>query len=334
VISNKTSLKEFNTFGIDAGCTELIPITSEKKLLKILPKLKGEVKVLGGGSNILLTQDQDGVILHNRITGIKIMKESEDEVLLEVGGGHNWHEFVLWAVERGYGGVENLSLIPGTVGAAPIQNIGAYGVEQKDVFVSLTAVHLKTGKEMIMLEEDCEFGYRDSVFKRKYKGQYIITSVRYKLAKQPVLRLEYGAIKMSLTEHRITRPTIKDISDIIIEIRNSKLPDPKIIGNSGSFFKNPLVTKEKFEGIQAIYPTVPSYPVEEDIVKIPAGWLIEQCGWKGKRVGNTGTYKHQALVLVNHGNAQGAEVWELAKEIIVDVENKFGIVLIPEVNIW
>lgn len=334
MISNKTSLKAYNTFGIDAGCADLIPILSEKKLLKILPNLEGEVKVLGGGSNILLTQDQDGIILHNRITGIKIMKESENEVLLAVGGGHNWHDFVLWAVERGYGGIENLSLIPGTVGAAPIQNIGAYGVEQKDVFVSLTAYHLKTGKEIIMLAEDCEFGYRDSVFKRKYKGQYMITSVRYKLSKKPALRLDYGAIKMSLTEHRITRPTIKDISDIIIEIRNSKLPDPKKIGNSGSFFKNPLVTEEKFEEIQALYPSVPSYPVEENIVKIPAGWIIEQCGWKGKKVGNTGTYEHQALVLVNHGNASGKEVWNLAQNIIEDVEEKFGIVLIPEVNIW
>lgn len=334
MISNKTSLKAYNTFGIDAGCTDLIPIYSEKKLLKILPKLEGEVKVLGGGSNILLTQDQDGIILHNRITGIKIMKESENEVLIEVGGGHNWHEFVLWAVEKGYGGIENLSLIPGTVGAAPIQNIGAYGVEQKEVFVSLTAFHLKTGKEMIMLAEECEFGYRDSVFKRKYKGQYMITGVRYKLSKKPALRLDYGAIKMSLTEHRITRPTIKDICDIIIEIRNSKLPDPKTLGNSGSFFKNPIVPEEKLKKIQTIYPDVPYYPVEENIVKIPAGWLIEQCGWKGKKVGNTGTYEHQALVLVNYGNATGVEVWELAQKIIEDVEENFDIVLIPEVNIW
>lgn len=335
MISNKISLKKFNTFGIDAGCSDFISIKSETHLQKILSELSSPVRVLGGGSNILIRGDLPFTILHNRITGINILKESDRAVIVEVGGGHNWHGFVEWAVDQGYGGIENLALIPGTVGAAPIQNIGAYGVEQSTPFVSLSAVNLSNGKEIILLKEECHFNYRDSIFKNSFKGKYFITSVRYELTKSPQLVLEYGAIKEKLVEHRITRPDVRDVFNIVIEIRSSKLPDPKVLGNSGSFFKNPIIHKKKFEDLLSIHPTIPHYPTENvDEIKLAAGWLIDQCGWKGKIVGNTGTYIKQALVLVNHGNASGEEIWQLAQDIISDVEKRFGIVLIPEVNIW
>ena len=331
---NKISLKRYNTFGIDVDCQEFISVESESQLPEILSKVSSRIRVLGGGSNILLTKNIPYTILHNSIKGIRVIKESEDAILVEVGGGHEWHDFVLWAVENGYGGIENLALIPGKVGAAPIQNIGAYGVEQSRCFVSLTATNITSAKEIILLYDDCKFGYRDSVFKGVFKDKFIITSVRYKLLKNNELVLEYGAIKKKLAEKRITRPNIKDVCQIVMEIRKSKLPDPKIIGNSGSFFKNPYVHQCKYLELIKDYPEMPSYPTEGDDVKIAAGWLIDQCGWKGKIIGNTGTYKHQALVLVNHGGATGEEIWNLAKEIVKDVEDKFGIILLPEVNIW
>ena len=323
-----------NTFGIDVSCNRLISIKTEDDLQDFLPIPHQDVKVLGGGSNILLTGDINQTVLLNQISGIKILQEKEHYVLVEVGGGHNWHDFVMWAVSNGYGGIENLSLIPGTVGAAPIQNIGAYGVEQSEVFVSLTMYELSTGKDHILHEEDCKFGYRDSIFKGPLKGKCIITSVRYKLTKEHQLRTDYGAIRKKLAEKMITYPTIRDVSEMVIEIRQSKLPDPVVLGNSGSFFKNPIVPKSKYEQLIQLFPEMPSYAVDEETIKIPAGWLIEQTGWKGKRIGDAGTYEKQALVLVNHGNATGAQLWDFAQMIIHEVEENFGIMLIPEVNIW
>ena len=334
MISNKLSLKQYNTFGIDVYCYDFISIETEKQLSDVLSKTTTPVKVLGGGSNILMTGDLPFTILHNRIKGINILKKSEDSIIVEVGAGHNWHKFVTWAVRKGYAGIENLALIPGTVGAAPIQNIGAYGVEQSQCFISLTAFHLSSGKEVILHNDDCQFGYRDSIFKRACKDQYFITHVRYRLSKRHKLVLGYGAIKQKLVENRNTSPTIIDIYQIVIDIRKSKLPDPAILGNSGSFFKNPYVSSRKHQELKEKYPEMPSYPTEGDEMKLAAGWLIDQAGWKGKVVGNTGTYKHQALVIVNHGNATGKEILNLAKAIIDDVEEKYGILLLPEVNIW
>ncbi|NNF33484.1 MAG: UDP-N-acetylmuramate dehydrogenase [Saprospiraceae bacterium] len=334
MISNPVSLKAYNTFGIDASCDRLIEINSEEELSEILPIPHKEVRVLGGGSNILLTGDLERKVLHNQIKGIKVLKENDSYVLVEVGGGHDWHQFVMWAVSHGYGGIENLSLIPGTVGAAPIQNIGAYGVEQSEFFVSLTMYDLTTGKDHILLEEDCRFGYRDSIFKGPLKGKCFITSVRYKLTKKHELRMDYGAIKKKLVEKMIAYPTIRDVSEMVIEIRKSKLPDPRELGNSGSFFKNPIVTTSKFNRLIAEFPEMPHYSIDDETVKIPAGWLIDQLGWKGKRIGDVGTYEKQALVLVNHGKATGGELWDFAKMIIQEVEDHYGIVLIPEVNVW
>ena len=329
----KFSLKKYNSFGIEAYCRTFVSVKAEDNISEVLKEIDGQVRVLGGGSNILLTGDIEETVLFNEIKGIKVLQQHKDHVIVEVGGGEVWHAFVMWAVLNGYGGVENLALIPGTVGAAPIQNIGAYGVEQKDVFVSLTAYDLKTGEDEIFDLDDCKFGYRDSIFKQKYKGKYLITSIRYKLSRKHQLQLAYGAIKQQLVEERITDPTIREVCDIVIKIRNSKLPDPRYLGNSGSFFKNPVVRQDKFESIRSIYPDMPFYPADEGI-KIPAGWLIEQCGLKGKRIGDTGTYEHQALVIVNHDNATGQEIWNFAQQVMSTVEEKFGIVLIPEVNIW
>lgn len=332
-MNEKKSLKKYNTFGVEAYCNDFITVRAEDNITEVLEDIEGPVRVLGGGSNILFTKDIEGAILYNEIKGIKVLQQNKDHILVEVGGGEVWHAFVMWAVYNGYGGIENLALIPGTVGAAPIQNIGAYGVEQKDVFVSLTAYDLNSGEDEIFDFEDCRFGYRDSVFKQKFKGKYLITSIRYKLSKRPQLQLSYGAIKQHLAEERITDPTIKDVCNVVIKIRNAKLPDPRYLGNSGSFFKNPVVSREIFENIQSKFPGMPFYHADGGI-KIPAGWLIDQCGLKGKRVGNTGTYDHQALVIVNHNDATGLEIWNFAQDVMAIVEDKFGIVLIPEVNIW
>ena len=312
----------------------MVSVHSEQELPKLILSLEHPIKVLGGGSNILIKDYQDCTILLNKIEGINIIQETPDDVIIEAGGGEDWPSFVAWAVDRGYGGIENLSLIPGTVGAAPIQNIGAYGVEQESTFVSLTAFDLFSGEEVIMHGEDCRFGYRDSIFKNKLKGKLIISSVRYRLSKKPSLELSYGAIKERLAELRISNPVINDIAQVVTEIRRSKLPDPAELGNSGSFFKNPMVTVEQHEMLMTDFPEMPHYMLDDGNVKIPAAWLIEQCGWKGKVIGNTGTYEKQALVIVNYGGATGEEIWELAQRIIKSVEKIFGIVLIPEVNIW
>lgn len=288
--------------------------------------------VLGGGSNILFTRNWLGLIAHMAIPGIEIIGEDSDHVQVAVGAGENWHSLVIWAVDQGYGGIENLSLIPGTVGAAPMQNIGAYGVEIKDVFHSLEALELKTGKVVRFYREDCLFGYRTSLFKTEQKGNYIITRVFFTLNKNHSLNTSYGAIEETLGEKGIDNPTIKDVSDAVISIRQSKLPDPAVIGNAGSFFKNPVVEKAHYEALEALHPEIPHYKISEKEEKIPAGWLIEQCGWKGHRNGEIGVHDKQALVLVNHGLGKGIDIRKLAMEIMRSVKDEFQIELEPEVN--
>lgn len=328
------SLQAYNTFGIHAKAAAFTSVTSISNLQQILKHSPLPPYILGGGSNMLLTNDLNNLVVKNSIKGKKVLKETEQEVWLEVGGGENWHELVLWCVEQNYGGIENLSLIPGTVGAAPIQNIGAYGVELKDVFEELEAVELATGTIATFHKDACQFGYRDSVFKTDLKGKYCITKVVLRLQKAPhQLNKSYGAIQKMLVEKGIDKPTIQDISETVIAIRSSKLPDPATLGNSGSFFKNPEIERKQFEDLKEKFPNIVFYDLPNGMVKVPAGWLIEQCGWKGKKVGNTGAYAKQALVLVNYGNATGQEIWQLATDIMASVQAKFGIKLNPEVNI-
>ena len=329
-------LKALNTFGIDVKARYFARFESvgELQQLLALPELRHLDKlILGGGSNLLFTRDFEGVVLQNGITGIEVLREDEDEVYIKVGGGEVWHDFVLYALQQNYGGVENLSLIPGTVGASPLQNIGAYGVELKDVFHELEAVHLQSGGVRTFDNATCRFGYRESVFKNELKGQFVVTSVVFRLSKKHKLNTSYGAITTTLQEMQVQQPSIQDVSAAVCHIRQSKLPDPKQIGNAGSFFKNPEIPLAQYEQLKADYPNIPSYPVTPETVKVPAGWLIEQCGWKGKVIGNYGVHKNQALVLVNYGGASGEHVRQLAYDIIASVEEKFGIRLHPEVNI-
>lgn len=333
-IQNNISLRPFNTFGLEARASHFASFDSVAALRQCLRTGIKPVLLLGGGSNMLLTQDQQALVLKNDIKGIRIVRTFDHKVWVEVGGGENWHQFVLWAVQQGFGGVENMSLIPGTVGAAPIQNIGAYGVELKDVMLRLTAVSLETGKTKSFSRKTCRFGYRDSLFKQTEKGKWCITSVVFSLTKtRHKLNTSYGDIQKTLEANGVTQPTIADISKAVIQIRSSKLPDPANLGNCGSFFKNPETTTAILQKIQQTHPQAPFYPLTDGRVKIPAGWLIEQCGWKGKRVGNTGCYEKQALVLVNYGGATGQEVKQLAYAIIDSVKEKFGIALEPEVNL-
>ncbi len=334
-IQENISLKDYNTFGIDVKARFFIEINGLAQLQKVLElKAYPDKFILSGGSNILLTNDIEALVMHINLKGITVVEEDEEEVEIKVMAGENWHELVLWSLDKGYGGLENLSLIPGSVGTAPIQNIGAYGVELKDVFVGCTAMELESGELIAFDYEACQFGYRDSIFKNEAKGKYIITSVTLKLTKRDhVLNTGYGAIETELKKNGIVYPTIHDISKAVIAIRQSKLPDPKKIGNSGSFFKNPVVTKKVYEKLKKTHPEAPSYEVDKDHVKIPAGWLIEQCGFKGKRYGNAGVHDKQALVLVNHGNALGGEILELAQLIHQEVDKKFKIRIHPEVNI-
>jgi UDP-N-acetylmuramate dehydrogenase len=289
--------------------------------------------ILGGGSNVLFSEDYNGLVIKNEIIGIELHKEDEKHVWLEVQSGTNWHDLVLYCVERDWGGIENLSLIPGTVGAAPMQNIGAYGVEFESVFVQLEAIDLRSGNGFIFHKADCRFGYRDSIFKQEAKGKYFICSVMLKLDKEPVINTSYGDIQKILDAKNINHPYIQDVSDAVIEIRSSKLPDPKVIGNAGSFFKNPEVKTAVLKTIQKEYPDCPHYKLPHEKVKIPAAWLIEQCGWKGKVVGETGNHAKQALVIVNYGNATGKEIWDHAMHVQKSVHEKFGIKLEPEVNL-
>jgi UDP-N-acetylmuramate dehydrogenase len=329
-------LKSYNTFGIEATAKYFAAFDSVDTLKKLLDQeaYKNEkLLVLGGGSNLLFTSDFfDGFVLHNQIKGIRIEEENETSVVLTSGAGEQWHDLVLYSIRHNWGGLENLSLIPGTVGAAPMQNIGAYGAELKDIFVHLDAYELATGRTRRFDLAECRFGYRTSIFKQEARNQYIITSVSLRLSKKPVFNTSYGAIADTLQQMGITELSVKNISDAVIQIRRSKLPDPKEIGNAGSFFKNPEIPQKQFEKLKILYPTIPSYPTLPGYTKVPAGWLIEQCGWKGKIVGQTGIHKNQALVLVNHGQASGAEVKALSQEVQKSVHEKFGIALETEVN--
>jgi UDP-N-acetylmuramate dehydrogenase len=330
------SLKNLNTFHIDVLAKYFAETASQEELLEILTdkKLTEEKKlVLGGGSNILFTKNFDGLVIRNALRGMQVLKEDAHHVWIKVAAGEVWHEFVMYCVGKNLAGIENLSLIPGLVGAAPMQNIGAYGVEVKETCEEVEAIHMISGETLLFGNAECKFGYRESIFKHEWKNNLVITAVTFRLNKIFKPKIAYGDIRKTLEEMRADEITIKTVSDAVIKIRSSKLPDPKDIPNAGSFFKNPLVPKKKFDELVANYPLMPNYPDKNNQVKIPAGWLIEQCGWKGKRIGNTGTHARQALVLVNYGNATGDEILSLAHEIKKSVSEKFGIDLIPEVNI-
>jgi UDP-N-acetylmuramate dehydrogenase len=342
ILEENKPLGNLNTFGIAATAKYFAQVTSAEEFKALIqtdvykqhPKL-----ILGGGSNLLFTGNFNGLVIKNSIKGISVTSETEHQVIIKANAGEGWHAFVLYCIERNYAGIENLSLIPGQVGAAPMQNIGAYGVEIKDVFYELEALDMETGEPVTFSLADCHFGYRESVFKNTYKNKYFITSVSFKLAKlsspttQYRFKTDYGDIKDTLAQMQVYNLNIKAISDAVIKIRSTKLPDPKVLGNAGSFFKNPSVPQAKYEELVYNNPVMPSYPQKDGTVKIPAGWLIEQCGWKGKVVGNTGSHKSQALVLVNYGNATGNEVWQLALAIKQSVMDKFGVDITPEVNV-
>ena len=335
-IRENISLRPYNTFGIDATARFFAPFQNLESLAALLDSpltAANRLLILGGGSNLLLTKNFDGLVLKNEIAGIEVVKEDEAHVYLKAGAGVGWHQLVMYCVESGFAGMENLSLIPGNVGASPMQNIGAYGVEVKDVFHQLEAVHVNDKSIETFGLQDCEFGYRESVFKRKYKGQFVITSVTYRLNKSPVFHTSYGAIRQELDRMGVQDLSIKAISQAVINIRSSKLPNPEKIGNAGSFFKNPAVAKEHLATLQQSYPDIPAFPLDESNVKVPAGWLIEQCGWKGYRKGDAGCYDKQALVLVNYGSASGSEIYALSEEILQSVKERFGIELEREVNI-
>lgn len=333
-IQQNVSLRAYNTFGIDVKAEHFSSVHSEDELREALQSGIGPVLILGGGSNILFTQDVPGLVVKNDINHIRVARAFKNKAWIDAGAGVQWHDLVIWAVENNLGGLENMSLIPGTVGAAPVQNIGAYGVELKDVFVSLKAMEITTGRIRTFNLKECAFGYRDSVFKRALKGKFFIVSVRISLTTHHhKLNLSYGDIGKTLSAMGIQQPKIGDVSNAVCQIRRSKLPDPAEIGNCGSFFKNPETDTGVLHIIRETHPDAPSYPLPDGRVKIPAGWLIEQCGWKGKRVGNTGSYARQALVLVNYGGATGEEVKNLSDQIIMSVKEKFGITLEREVNV-
>jgi len=334
-IQENISLKKYNSFGLDAKARFFVEVSGPVQLQKVL-ELEAYTKkfILGGGSNMLLVKDIDALVIHMDMKGIQIVEENEKYVEVKAMAGENWHDLVLWCLDRDYGGLENLSLIPGQVGTAPIQNIGAYGVELKDVFVSCEAMEVKTGELLAFDAGDCRFGYRDSIFKQGAKDKYIISSVTLRLTKKDhALHTNYGAIETELRERGIVYPTIRDISDVVIAIRSQKLPDPKVLGNSGSFFRNPVVGRKQFEKLQKQNPKIPFYELDGERFKIPAAWLIEQCGFKGKRFGDAGVHEKQALVLVNYGQASGREILDLAQKIQGEVKRKFGLELHPEVNI-
>jgi len=334
-IEKNKSLKAFNTFGIDTKARSFIAAESTSEIIRILKEHQNETLfILGGGSNMLLINDIDALVVHINSKGIEVVSETNNTVQVKVMAGENWHDFVLYCIRKNYGGVENMSLIPGNVGTAPIQNIGAYGVELKDVFVSCEAVSIATQQIQTFSKDDCNFDYRNSIFKNEAKGKYIITSVSFELTKQHhTLHTSYGAIEEALLVNNIKDPTIADISDAVISIRKSKLPDPKELGNSGSFFKNPVVDAATFQKFRARFPKAPFYEVSPTQFKIPAGWLIEQTGLKGKRFGDAGVHAKQALVLVNYGNASGQDIWDLAQLIQKKVKEAFDIYIEPEVNI-
>ena len=329
------SLKEFNTFGMDVYCSLFYNITSENEIINILDSEEYQNNkhlILSGGSNLLFTTDFDGLILKNNIKGIEVVFEDNNHTYLKVGAGENWHDFVLWTIKQGLSGLENMSLIPGNVGTAPIQNIGAYGVEVKDVITKVRGINLEEKKLFTLSNVDCDFRYRDSIFKNKLKDKIIITEVIFKLSREAQHNTKYGAILEELQNLRLEIST-ENISKAVISIRERKLPNPKELGNSGSFFKNPIINNTQFSELQKKFSEIVGYKNSETETKIAAGWLIEQCGWKGYRKGDAGVHKNQALVLVNYGNAKGEEIISLAKEIQQSVKDKFGIKIHPEVNI-
>ena len=333
-IHQNVSLKNFNSFGIEAFARYFVEINHADDLSELFKYVQWQQTprlVMSGGSNMLFTQNFDGLVVKINIRGIS-HRINHEEVVVEAGAGEDWNDLVNYCVDWGFAGLENLSLIPGSVGASPVQNIGAYGVELKDVFESCEAFEIESGTVRHFNNQDCQFNYRESIFKQAYKGKYIITSVKFKLSTIPHLNIAYGAITDELTKRGIIQPNIKDVSDVVSAIRVSKLPDPSTIGNAGSFFKNPVISRDEFEPIFAKYPQISHFLVN-DKIKLAAGWLIEQCGWRGKIVGNTGTWKNQALVLVNHGGATGKEVYDLSTQIIISVKEKFNVDLEREVNI-
>lgn len=334
-IQNHFSLRNYNTFGIEANAKQFVAVHSIEELKSVLAENKAKNKfILGGGSNMLLTKDLDALVIHIDLKGKKIVEENDDFVWVESQAGENWHEFVMWTIGANFGGLENMSLIPGNVGTTPVQNIGAYGTEIKDTFVSCSAMKIDTLEMCHFSNDECHFGYRESIFKNEVKDQYIITSVIFKLTKRNhKINISYGDITSELEKLNIKNPTLKEVSNAVIAIRQSKLPDPKVLGNSGSFFKNPIVLKSEFEPIHKKFPDMKFYEISETEVKVPAGWLIEQAGFKGKRFGDAGVHKNQALVLVNYGNATGQEILNVSKEIQDTIFKKFGIHIEAEVNI-
>jgi UDP-N-acetylmuramate dehydrogenase len=329
-------LKEVSTFHVRTLAkfyTEFASVNELKEILSSELVRSKPFMILGGGSNLLFTGDYEGVIIRNAIKGISAVKEEGDTIFLRANGGEKWHDFVLYCVDHNYGGIENLSLIPGTVGAGPIQNIGAYGVELKDVLTEVEAINIETQEVKRFTNEECKFGYRESIFKGSEKGKYIILAVTLRLEKHPKkVNVSYGSLSKEIEELGIKNPTIKDVSNTVIKIRSSKLPDPEKIGNAGSFFKNPVISIKQFEKLKTNHPSVISFPAHEGHIKLAAGWLIEQCGWKGKRFGDAGVHKYQALVLVNYGDATGKEIFDLSTRIIESVKEKFGVELEREVN--
>jgi UDP-N-acetylmuramate dehydrogenase len=342
MILENYSLKQLNTFGIDVKAQYFATFHTIAELIELINKAKAnkwKTLILGGGSNVLFTQNFEGIVLQNGLKGIEIVRQENEWTWVKAAAGENWNELVLWTIQNNFAGLENLSLIPGCVGAAPMQNIGAYGTELKDVFDELEAVEIATGNLKIFNNSACRFGYRESIFKHELKNQFVITAVTFKLKNLNVspyykFKTDYGDIQAKLSEMQVNELSLKAVSNAVIAIRQSKLPDPKELGNAGSFFKNPVVAKTLFEKIKEHYPLAPSYPADNNQVKVPAGWLIEQCGWKGKKIGNTGAHAKQALVLVNYGNASGDEIWKCAKAIQQSVFEKFGITIEPEVNVY
>lgn len=336
-IEENKSLKNYNTFRLNSVARYFVSVSSIDELKNALAQKPADMPlfIIGGGSNMLLTKDLEAFVVHINIKGIEIIDETESHVFVKVMAGESWHEFVLFCIENDFGGVENLSLIPGNVGTAPIQNIGAYGVELKNVFVSCSALEIETLEEKIFSKEMVHFGYRNSIFKNEAKNKYILTDLIFNLTKKNhEINISYGDIQRVLTEQNILKPTIKDVSDAVIQIRQSKLPDPKILPNGGSFFKNPIVDIETFKKFHEKFPEAPYYEVSPSEVKIPAGWLIEKCGFKGKRFGDAAVHKNQALVLVNYGDAAGEEILDLARKIQQTVKENMGITIVPEVNIF
>jgi UDP-N-acetylmuramate dehydrogenase len=335
-ITSNISLKNMNTFSIEAKAKYFTEIQSLDNIIELLntQEYKNNAHlILGGGSNLLLTKDVDALVIKNNLKGISIVKETDDVIWVKCAAGEVWHEFVMWCIQHNFGGLENLSLIPGCTGASPMQNIGAYGIEIKDTFYELEAIHLETGKQQLFSKSDCEFGYRESVFKHQFKNQFIITSVTFQLSKKPTFHIEYGAIKQELEAMHISELSIKAISQAVINIRSSKLPNPKEIGNAGSFFKNPEVSAETYLKLKQEFPNLVAYPLENSNYKLAAGWLIEQSGLKGLQIGDAGVHKLQALVLVNYGKATGKEIFELSTHVLKTVNAKFGVTLEREVNI-